>query len=206
MACQAHAAGVGGGRAAPPRCSSCSCPDVKLGGPGHRDLWPRARGGNGSHPPFFIRIRIWSARGRVRSWAMDRTLLGAMGLSLFNKSDDGSEWLGGREAGAEEGVSGPPTHFSSSGLGGISIARYSLQEGKRAGSAAPRPCPCPTPPMNPGSPQAEATLTTSPPVPQLEEGGPSPHPGRLSSRLQKEPQSRGRPHASVRLAGPTWVT
>lgn len=56
------------------------------------------------HPPFRIRVLIWSARGRARSCAMDRTWLGAAGLSLLGAK------AGVREAGGAA-ASGCPAPY-----------------------------------------------------------------------------------------------
>lgn len=56
------------------------------------------------HPPFLIRVLIWSARGRARSCAMDRTWLGAAGLSLLGAK------AGVREAGGAA-ASGCPAPY-----------------------------------------------------------------------------------------------
>lgn len=40
-------------------------------------------------PPFFIRVLTWSTRGSVRSWAMDRTLLGPTGFTLGTQREAG---------------------------------------------------------------------------------------------------------------------
>lgn len=80
-----------------------------------------------SYKPFFIRILIWSARGKVLSWAMESTLLGAIGLSLQINKQICSPWK--RES-SQCGLWTlcTNTYFSSSTLGGISIIKYSLEE------------------------------------------------------------------------------
>lgn len=78
--------------------------------------------------PFFNRVLTWSPSGRVRSWAMDSTLLGPTGLTLIHTQDIGfiPEML-------QHGVVHYTLHVSvtyifSSVIGGMSIARYSLRE------------------------------------------------------------------------------
>lgn len=81
------------------------------------------------YKPFFIRILIWSARGKVLSWAIESTLLGATGLLLQinNSFVSCSSWESIETVSALNILY---TYFSSSTLGGISIIKYSLQEKK----------------------------------------------------------------------------
>lgn len=81
------------------------------------------------YKPFFIRILIWSARGKVLSWAIESTLLGATGLLLQinNSFVSCSLWESIQTTSVLNILY---TYFSSSTLGGISIIKYSLQEKK----------------------------------------------------------------------------
>lgn len=79
---------------------------------------------------------------------MDRTLLGATGLSLLKTGVMGYRRGVGEACGREDGVWPDSTHFSSSGLGGISIMRYSLQ-GRGQGQRLPGSVPDSPLPANP---------------------------------------------------------
>lgn len=89
-------------------------------------------------PPFFIRVLTWSTRGSVRSWAMDRTLLGPTGFSLGTQRHAGvkrAAWFQ-----PESSPRSPPrTHHFSSATGGISIDRYSLKKTWRFDSRQTKP-------------------------------------------------------------------
>lgn len=84
--------------------------------------------------PFFIRVLTWSTRGRVRSWAMDSTLLGPTGFTLSAGEQQTQPRL--KEPQVSTLKAGPPyvcvcvcvwsTYTFSSARGGISIDRYSL--------------------------------------------------------------------------------
>lgn len=81
------------------------------------------------YKPFFIRILIWSARGKVLSWAIESTLLGAIGL-LLQINNSFVSCSSGENIQTISVLNILYTYFSSSTLGGISIIKYSLQEKK----------------------------------------------------------------------------
>lgn len=75
--------------------------------------------------PFFIRVLTWSTKGRVRSWAMESTLLGPTGFTLAHIAPTKSV----RERPTSTMVTARMwhTYTFSSASGGISMFRYSLQ-------------------------------------------------------------------------------